>query len=183
MSIAALSTAGFSNYIEASSNLNNVQQAWNSLSQSIASGNLTAAQTAFSTYQKLNTSLNTMSGSSSSGSQFATDWAALGTAISSGNVANAQSALATVSSDLAKTPSQSITNAQNAVAQSVSDIDELLGVTPSSNSTNTASDPTTSILDSAYGVQTNSNSSATGATSTSSANSGTSTGTNFSAIA
>ena len=49
MTVAALSTAGFSQYIAASSNVTGSQKAWQSLEQSLAQGNLTAAQSAFNT--------------------------------------------------------------------------------------------------------------------------------------
>src|SRR5271170_3573355 len=116
MSVAALSTAGFSQYIAATSNVSASQQAFQSLQQSLASGNLTAAQSAFNTYNQLNQASTaagaTSSSSTSSTSQLAKDMAALGSAIGSGNLSTAQSAFATVQSDLKNAPSQAITNAE-----------------------------------------------------------------------
>ena len=97
MSIAALSTAGFTQFIAASTNVSASQKAFQSLQQALASGNLTAAQSAFTTYQQLNqspttasssssTSSNSGTSSSASTSQFSTDLTALGSAISSGNL-------------------------------------------------------------------------------------------------
>jgi hypothetical protein len=57
MAIAALSNAGFSQFVAASSNVSASQQALQTLQQSLAAGNLSAAQTAFNTYQSLNQNL------------------------------------------------------------------------------------------------------------------------------
>ncbi|MGD0903280.1 MAG: hypothetical protein ABR924_10110 [Terracidiphilus sp.] len=158
MAVAALSTAGFSQYIAASSNLSASQQAWQSLEQSLALGNLTAAQSAFNTYNQLNQSSSTASGSgSSSSSQLATDMTALGSAIGSGDLSTAQSAFATVQNDLKTTPSQAMANAESAVAQTVQWVDDLLSLSDSSNSSSTPTDPATAILDSAYGMNPSSN--------------------------
>ena len=169
MSITALSTAGFSQYIAASSNVSASQQALQSLQQSVASGNLTAAQAAFNTYQQLNQTLATASGSSSSSSssassssssattsQLSKDMTALGTAIGAGNLSKAQSAFATVQGDLQTTPSQAITNAESAVAQTVQWVEDILNISGSNNSSTTPLDPTTNMLDSAYGLSTSS---------------------------
>lgn len=130
-----------------------------SLQQSLASGNLNAAQSAFNTYQQLNQSLSTASGTSSSSSsgttsQLSTDMTALGSAIGSGDLSTAQSAFATVQSDLQTTPSQAITNAEGAVAQTVQWVEDLLNISGSNSSSTTPLDPTTSMLDSAYGINT-----------------------------
>lgn len=158
MSVAALSSAGFSQYISDSSNVSASQQAFQSLQQSLASGNLTAAQTAFNTYNQLNQPPTAASSSSSTGSsgssQFSTDMTALGTAITSGNLATAQTAFATLQSGLKSTPAQAVINAESAVAQTVQWVDDLLNLS-SPNTVQTAPvDPTTAILDSAYGVNT-----------------------------
>src|SRR5580692_6330323 len=150
MAIAALSTAGFSQYLALTSNVGASQQAWQSLQQGLASGNLTAAQTAFNSYQKLNSSL-TGSGVSS---QFATDMTALGKAIGSGAATSAQQAFATVQNDLKGAPSPAVQSAESAVAQTVNEVDELLGVENPASSSTTSVDPATSILDSAYGLST-----------------------------
>jgi hypothetical protein len=147
MAIAALSTAGFSQYLALTSNVGASQQAWQSLQQGLAAGNLTAAQTAFNTYQQLN---QNATGSSAS-SQFATDMTALGQAIGSGDLTQAQQAFATAQSDLKGAPSPAVQSAESAVAQTVDEVDELLGL-DSSASTDTTVDPATSILDSAYGL-------------------------------
>jgi ribosomal protein S20 len=156
MTVAALSTAGFSQYIASSSNVSASQKAFQSLQQSLASGNLTAAQTAFNTYQQLNQSLTAASGSSSSNSsgssQLSTDMAALGAAIGSGDLATAQSAFATVQGDLKATPSQAITSAESAVAQTVQWVEDLLNISSTSDNASTDTDPSTSMLDAAYNV-------------------------------
>jgi ribosomal protein S20 len=162
MAVVALSTAGLSQYVAASSNVSASQQAWQSLQQSLASGNLRTAQTAFNTYQDLNETPSTSTGSSSSSassasSQLSTDMKALGSALSAGNLSTAQSAFATVANDLQSTPSQAVTNAETAVAQTVQWVDDLLNLSGSSSSSQAPVDPTTAIMDSAYGLNSSSN--------------------------
>jgi hypothetical protein len=167
MTIAAFSTAGFSQYIAASSNVTASQQAFQSLQQSLTAGNLGQAQAAFNAYRQLNQSATqtatpaaTSSGSSSTSttttSQFSKDLTALGTAIGSGNLTTAQSAFATLQSDLKNSPSQSLTNAESAVAQTVSWVDDLLNLNGNSQQATTPVDPTTAILDNAYGLSSSS---------------------------
>jgi ribosomal protein S20 len=162
MAIAALSTAGFSQYVASSSNVSASQQAWQSLEKSLASGNLAAAQTAFNTYSQLNQNQSTASGSgsssaSNSNSQVATDMKALGSAIGSGDVSAAQAAFATVANDLQSTPSQAVTNAESAVNQTVQWMDDLLNLSGSNNTDAAPVDPTTAMLNAAYGQNSNSN--------------------------
>ena len=151
MAVAALSTAGISQYVLNSSSVVKSQQAFQALQQSLASGNLSAAQTAFKTYQQLNQNVSTTSGASVS-SQLSTDLTALGTAISSGSLSSAQSAFATVQNDLKSAPSQAVAAAQSAAAQSVQWVDDLLNFPDSSSTATTSTDPTSAILDSAYGL-------------------------------
>lgn len=158
MAVAALSSAGLSQYINAASNLSASQQAWQTLGQSLASGNLTTAQTAFNNYQKINQNLTDASGSGSSTStttqsQLSKDLTALGTAIGSGKLSTAQSAYATVQSDLQTTHSQAVTAAEAAVTQSVQWVEDLF-TSSNSISTTTTADPFASILDSAFGTGT-----------------------------
>jgi hypothetical protein len=162
MTVAALSSAGFSQYISATSNVSASQQAWQSLQQSLAEGNLTAAQSAFKTYNRLNPAPATTSSSTSSTSdpsQLTTDMTGLGSALSSGNLSTARSAFATVQGDLKTTPSQAIANAESAAAQTVQWIDDLLSLFNLTGSTaaQTTADPYTSMLASAYGLNYDSN--------------------------
>lgn len=152
MAIAALSTAGFSQYIALTSNVGASQQAWQSLQQNLAAGNLSAAQSAFNTYQQLNQN----STSTSSNSQLASDMTALGNALGSGNLSDAQQAFATVQNDLKSQPSIAVQSAESAVAQTVDEVDELLGFADAGSASSTPVDPTTAILDSAYGLDTSS---------------------------
>jgi hypothetical protein len=155
MTVAALSIAGFSQYIAASSSVSGSQQAWQSLQQSLAQGNLSAAASAFKAYSQLNPAQASASGGGSSAtSQRSTDMAALGSAIGSGNLSTAQSAFATVQSDLESTPSQAIANAESAAAQTVQWVDDLLSFSNSSSSTPSTStaDPVSAMLASAYGL-------------------------------
>src|ERR1019366_3798934 len=98
MTVAALSTGGFTQYIAASSDVTASQQAWQSLQQNLSSGNLTAAKASFNTYEQWNSDSTAASSSSSTTStastQLATDMKALGTAINSGDLSTAQSAFA-----------------------------------------------------------------------------------------
>jgi hypothetical protein len=82
---------------------------------------------------------------------------ALGSAIGSGDLSTAQSAFATVQNDLKTTPSQAVANAESAVAQTVQWVDDLLNLSGSSSSSPPPIDPTTAILDSAYGLNSSTN--------------------------
>jgi hypothetical protein len=160
MSVAALSTAGFTQYIDASSNLSASQQALQTLGQSLGAGNLSGAQSAFNTYQQINQNLTNASAASahssaSATSQLTKDTNTLGSALNSGNLANAQSAFASMQSDLATTPSQAMANATAAANQTVQWIDDMLSLSNPNSTPATA--PTTtdlvnSILDNAYGL-------------------------------
>jgi len=123
------------------------------LQQSVASGNLTAAQSAFNTYNQLDRiTASTDSAISSASTPLATDMKALGTAISSGNVTTTQAAFATVQDDLKNTPSQAMASAQAAVAQTVQWVDDLLSIGSSSTSSSSSPDPITAIYNSVYGL-------------------------------
>jgi hypothetical protein len=158
MTIAALSTAGLSQDVVSLSNVSKSQQAWQTLQKSLASGNLPAAQTAFNAYQQVNQNLSAISGSSApSGTQLSTDLTALGSALSSGNLSASQQAFATVQTDLGSTPSQAMAAATAAMAQSVQMVDDLLNLSSASSFSSTPADPTTAILEGAYGVNTSPN--------------------------
>jgi hypothetical protein len=153
MSIAALSSASFSQYVADSSNITATQQALQALQQSLAEGNLTAAQAALSTYQTLNRDLALAGGSTTpANTQLATDLNALGTAIDSGDLTAAQSAFNTVQTDLSTTPPQSVVTAEAAAAQTVTEIQDLLSIFNSNTANSAPIDPLTEILDTAYGV-------------------------------
>jgi len=164
MTVAALSSAGLSQYLNASSNLTASEQAWQSVQQSLATGNLSGAQSAFNTYQQINQNLNKESGSSSTtaDTQLTTDMKALGSAISSGDLSTAQSAFATAQTQLQSTPSLAIQNVNAAVAQSVQWVEDVLNLSSSNNNYTTAiTDPMSSILDSVYGLNTSTSTSPT----------------------
>lgn len=150
MSVTGISSASLPGYGAAASNLSASQQALLALQNSLATGNLTAAQTAFNTYQQLNqpTASSTTAASST---PFATDLAALGSAISSGNLTTAQSAFATLQSGLKTSPPPTLTAALAAVQQSVQSVTSLLNFSDSNNSSSTTTDPLTSLLLTAYG--------------------------------
>jgi len=159
MTVAALSTAGFSQYISASSNLSASQQALQTLGQSLGAGNLSGAISAFNTYKQINQNLTNASSTSSSSSstttsKLTTDMNALDSALNSGNLGTAQSTFASMQSDLATTPSQAMANATAAANQTVQWIDDMLSLSSPAKTTTsyTASDLANTILNDAYGV-------------------------------
>jgi ribosomal protein S20 len=155
MTIGSISAAGLSQYVLASGTSTQVQRALQGLQDSLASGDLNSAQSAFLTVQKLNQNSATAIGnnlSSSSQSQLSTDLTALGSALSSGDLSTAQSAFATVQSDLKNAASPSQTNEINAASQSEQLVQELLSSLNSSSSpSSTTSDRMTSVLQAVYG--------------------------------
>jgi len=151
MTIGAISAAGLSQSVLSSSNSTQQQQILQTLQNSLSSGDVNGAQAAFAKLQKLSQSLATASGSSlSSNSPLAIDLTALGSALSSGDLPTAQSAFATVLSDLNQSTSPALTNEANTASQSLQLVNELLG-TQSVNSSSSASDSTTSVLERVYG--------------------------------
>src|ERR1700690_4337689 len=151
MTIGGISAVGLSQSVLSSRHAAQQQQILQTLQNSLSAGDVNGAQSAVAKLQKLNQSLATASGSSlSSNSPLATDLTALGGALSSGDVRTAQSAFATVLNDLNKSNSPALTNETNAASQSVQLVNELLG-TLSVNSSSSASDSTTSVLERVYG--------------------------------
>jgi hypothetical protein len=151
MTIGAISAAGLSQSVLSSSNSTQQQQILQALQNSLSSGDVNGAQAAFAKLQNVNQNLATASGSSlSSSSPLAIDLTALGSALSSGDLPTAQSAFATVLSDLNKSTSPALTNEANTASQSVQLVNELLS-TLSVNSSSSASDSTTSVLERVYG--------------------------------
>jgi hypothetical protein len=152
LTIGSISAAGLSQYVLASSSSTELQQALHALQNSLASGNLNGAQSAFKSLQKLNQNLATASGNSlSSSSQLSTHLAALGSALRSGNLSTAHSAFATVQSDLKSAASPSQTNETSVASQSVQLVNELLSTLNSSSSSSSTSDSTNSVLERVYG--------------------------------
>ena len=147
MSITSISAAGLSQYVLQASNSTQQKQALQTLQNSLASGDLNGAQSAFQTLQTLYQNAATASGTSLS-SQLSTDLTALGSALTSGDLSTAQSAFATLQSDL-KTSSPSLPNETNAASRSVQLVDELLStLTPTASSS--TSDSANSLLQSVY---------------------------------
>ena len=145
MSIPALSTAAFTQYVNSSSNISASQQAFQSLQQGLASGNLAAAQLAFQTYQSLNQNL-TKAGGAGQSAQLAADLTTLGSALSNGNLSASRTAFAAVQSDLKSTTSQAITAAETAAAQTVNEIEELLSTFNANGSSSSSSSSANSVL-------------------------------------
>jgi len=156
MTTGSISAASLSEYVLSSSNVTQLQQAFRTLQNSLASGDLNGAKAAFQTVQKLNQNSATASGSSlSSSSQLSTDLAALGRALNSGDLpsgdlSTAQSAFATVQSDLKNAPSLAQANEISAASQSVQLVNALLS-SSNSSTTSSLSDMTSSVLEKVYG--------------------------------
>lgn len=164
MSIAALSNAGFTQFVAASSNVAASQQALQALQQSLASGNLSVAQTAFNTYQALTQNLANSNGSvSASNAQLAADLSVLGKAIASGDLVSSQTAFTAVQNDVKGVGSPAVAAAEAAAAQTVTEIEQLLS-TFAPTSTPTSTDPLSQILDTAYSSSLGSTQSAASAT-------------------
>jgi hypothetical protein len=152
MTVNPISAASLSAGVLASSDSNQLQQALQILQNSLTSGNLNSAQSAFETVQTINQGLANASGSSlPSNSQLSTDLTALGSAIGSGNLATAQSLFATVKNDLKNSNSPSLTNEINTASQSAQLVQELLGTVNISGPSSSTSDTTTSVLEQVYG--------------------------------
>jgi hypothetical protein len=154
MSITSVSAAGLAQYVLTSSSSNQLQQTLQSLQDSLAAGDLSGARSAFQTLQQLNQNVTNANGSTpSNSSQLSADLTALGSALSSGDLSTAQSAFATVQSDLSSASSPSRTLEASLASQSEQLVQGLLStLEPSSGSSSNVSDPTTSLLDSVYGI-------------------------------
>ncbi len=151
MTIGSISAASLSQYVLSSSSAAQMQQALQSLQNSLASGDLSGAKSAFQTVQKLNDGAAVASGSTgSSSSQLSTDLAVVGSALNSGDLSTAQSAFATVQSDLKNAPSPAQANEISAAAQSVQLVNGLLS-SLNSSTTSSLSDMTSSVLEKVYG--------------------------------
>jgi hypothetical protein len=152
MTVSAISAASLSQGVLESSDSNQLQQALQTLQNSLTAGNLSVAKSAFAAVQTLNTGLANASGSSlPSNSQLSTDLTALGEAIGSGSLAKAQSLFATVKNDLKNSNSPSLTNEIKAASQSAQLVQELLSTVNASSPASSNSDTTTSVLDQVYG--------------------------------
>ena len=153
MSISPISAGGLSQAVLSSSN-SIEQQALQALQNTLASGDLNGAQSAFQTLQNLFQGSATANGSTlSSNSQLTTDLNTLGSALQSGDLSTAQSAFATVLGDLQSTALPAQTNEATAASQSVQLVEELLGTVNTSAASASAFDQTNSILQSVYASQ------------------------------
>ncbi|MGA8201707.1 MAG: hypothetical protein WB814_16690 [Candidatus Sulfotelmatobacter sp.] len=151
MSISSISAAGLSQDVLAASN-SSQQQALQSLQQSLASGDVNGAQSAFQTLQAIFQNSATTSGSTlSSNSQLATDLSTLGSALSSGDLSSAQSAFATVLGDLKTSASAAQVNEATAASQSLQLVEGLLSTLNAETTSSSSTDNTTALLESVYG--------------------------------
>ena len=151
MSISSISAAGLSQAVLASSN-STQQQALQSLQQSLASGDVNGAQSAFQTLQTLFQNSATTSGSTlSSNSQLSTDLSTLGSTLNSGDLSSAQSAFATVLGDLKTSASAAQVNEATAASQSLQLVEGLLSTLNADTTSSSNANNTTAILESVYG--------------------------------
>jgi hypothetical protein len=151
VSITPISAAGLGQYVLQASNSTQLNQALQSLKNSLASGDVSDSQSAFQNLQTLYQDSATAGGSTlSSGSQLSTDLSAIGTALTAGDLSTAQSALATLQSDLKTSASPSQTNETNAASQSLQLVEGILS-TLNSSTASSRSSSTTALLDSVYG--------------------------------
>jgi hypothetical protein len=151
MSISSISAAGLSQDVLAASN-SAQQQALQSLQQSLASGDVNGAQSAFQTLQAIFQNSATTSGSTlSSNSQLATDLSTLGSALNSGDLSSAQSAFATVLGDLKTSASAAQVNEATAASQSLQLVEGLLSTLNAQTTSSSSTDNTTALLESVYG--------------------------------
>ncbi|MGC2060610.1 MAG: hypothetical protein WA653_20260 [Candidatus Sulfotelmatobacter sp.] len=151
MSISSISAAGLSQNVLASSN-SAQQQAPQSLQQSLASGDLNGAQSAFQSLQVIFQNSATTTGSTlSSNSQLSTDLSTLGSALNSGDLSSAQSAFATVLGDLKNSASAAQVNEATAASQSLQLVEGLLSTLNADTTSSSGTDNTTAILESVYG--------------------------------
>lgn len=151
MSISSISAAGLSQDVLAASN-SSQQQALQSLQQSLASGDVNGAQSAFQTLQALFQNSATTSGSTlSSNSQLATDLSTLGSALNSGDLSSAQSAFATVLGDLKTSASAAQVNEASAASQSLQLVEGILSTLNADATSSSSTDDTTALIESVYG--------------------------------
>ncbi|MGA9507493.1 MAG: hypothetical protein WBV55_02485 [Candidatus Sulfotelmatobacter sp.] len=151
MSISSISAAGLSQDVLASSN-SAQQQAVESLQESLASGDLNGAQSAFQTLQAIFQNSATTTGSTlSSNSQLSADLSTLGSALNSGDLSSAQSAFATVVGDLKNSASAAQVNEATAASQSLQLVEGLLSTLNADTISSSSSENTTAILESVYG--------------------------------
>jgi hypothetical protein len=151
MSISSISAASLSQYVFQSSNSAPLKQTTQNLQNSLASGDLGGAQSAFQTLLTLYQNSATAGGSAlASNSQLSTDLTALGSALSSSDLSTAQSAFATLQNDLKNSPSPAQANETTAAAQSIQLVQQVLSTLNSSSASRT-SNSTNSLLESVYG--------------------------------
>jgi hypothetical protein len=150
VSITPISAASLGQYVLQASNSTLLKQALQNLQNSLGSGDLNGAQSAFQTLQTLYQNSATTGGSAlSSSSQLSTDLTAIGSALTSGDLATAQSAFATLQNDLKTSSTPALTNESNAASQSVQLAEGLLSTLNPSSTASASS--TNSILESVYG--------------------------------
>jgi hypothetical protein len=155
--ISAISAGSLGQNVFASSSSNQLRQTLQTLQNTLASGNLTGAQSAFQTLQTLFHNSATATGNAlSNSSQLSTDMVTLSTALSAGDVSGAQSAFATVLGDLKTTSLPSQVNEATAASQSVQLVQGLLSSLDSNGPGSSASgnsNLTNSVLQSLYNSQ------------------------------
>lgn len=151
MSISPVSAASLAQFVLSSSSSNKLQETLQNLQNSLTSGDLNGAQSAFQNLQRINQGLATTAGSNSNESQLSSDLTSLGSALSAGDFSTTQSALATVQADLKSSTSPSQTTETNAASQSEELVSELLSTLNANTPSSATSDLTNSVLEHVYG--------------------------------
>ena len=152
MTVNSISAASLSHDVLAASEATPLKQALQTVQDSLTSGDLSDAQAAFNTLQKLNNGLAIASGGNlSDNSALSTDLAGLGKALGSGNLASARSSFAAVQSDLKNSTSPSLINEINVASQSAQFVQQLLSTANVNTSSSSSPDSTVSVLERVYG--------------------------------
>ncbi len=119
-----------------------MKQAWQQLSQSLQSGDLQDAQSAFATITQLQQQMQSSKTGSpqNQNSQLSADMKTLGQALQSGDLSSAQSAFAAVQKDMQATHGHHHHHeSSSASAESQSEVEQLLSTEPSSSGQNSGS--------------------------------------------
>lgn len=153
MAITPISAASLRESVLAAGNSTQLQATLQTLQNSLTSGDLNGAQSAFETLQTLNQNLENSNGTTSSNPQLSSDLTALGNALGTGDLSTAQSAFATVKNDLTNSNSPSGTNETSAAKEAGQLVSELLSTlnVNTSPESSSAADSTTSVLERVYG--------------------------------
>ncbi len=132
---------------DSSGNFSKMKQAWQQLSQSLQSGDLDGAKTAFATITQLQQQVQSSKGTSSNqNSQLSADMKTLGQALQSGDLSSAQSAFAAVQKDMQAAHGHHHHHGSSASSASSSTTESEIEQLLSNTSTSSAQSSSTSAL-------------------------------------